>query len=158
MQYVTNAILLIVGGGDVLGILKEMVAELGLEEKIIFKPTQPYEQLFNLTYIADLGLTLDKDTNINYRYSLPNKLFDYIQAETPVLASPLPEIKNIIEEYNIGDFIPDHKPEHIAQKINEITVNQDLLDGWKINITFAASQLTWEQEEQVLKDVFTNYV
>ena len=158
MQYVSDAVLLIVGGGDVLGKLKEMVIAFQLEEKIFFKPKQPYEQLFNLTYIADLGLTLDKDSNINYRYSLPNKLFDYIHAGIPVLATPLTEIKKIIEEFDIGDFIPDHQPINIADKINEIIADQDQLEGWKNNTIFAASQLNWEQEEQVLKGVFARYV
>ncbi len=158
MQYISNAILLIVGGGDVIGKLKEMVRDNKLEEKVIFRPRQPYDELFKLTCAADLGLTLDKDTNINYRYSLPNKLFDYIQARIPVLASPLPEIKKIIEEYGIGDFIDGHDPEHIAKKVNEILANQELMEKWKKNVNFAASKLTWKNEEQVLINIFREYV
>lgn len=158
MQYINNAVLLLVGGGDVVELLKQMVNKYKLNEKIIFKPKQPYDQLFNLTTKADIGLTLDKDTNINYRYSLPNKLFDYIQAGIPIIASPLVEVKKIIEQYNIGDFIPDHDPKKIAYKINEVLVNQELIAKWKKNITFAASQLKWENEEQILKKIFAQYV
>jgi len=158
MQHINHAILLIVGGGDVIEKLKDMVKRNNLVDKVIFRPRQSYEQLFNLTCAADLGLTLDKDTNLNYRYSLPNKLFDYIQARIPVLASPLPEIKKIIEEYNIGDFIAGHEPETIAKKVNEILANQELMEKWKKNVIFAASELTWENEEQVLKNIFKEYV
>jgi glycosyltransferase involved in cell wall biosynthesis len=158
MQFIEKALLLIVGGGDVLEHLKQLVKENRLEDRVIFKPRQPYEQLLNLTSLADLGLTLDKDTNINYRYSLPNKLFDYIQAGIPVLASPLPEIEKIIKEYDIGDFIPGHEPGMIARKVNEIIANQALVAGWKKNVTFAASKLTWENEEQQLKNVYAGYV
>ncbi len=158
MQYIDHALLLIVGGGDVIDHLKQMVTNLGLEDRVIFKPTQPYDQLFNLTYIADIGLTLDKDTNINYHYSLPNKLFDYIQAGIPVIASPLIEIKKIIEKYEIGDFIPNHDPKQIANKINEVLANQELIAKWKKNVTFAASNLNWETEEQVLNKIFAQYV
>jgi glycosyltransferase involved in cell wall biosynthesis len=158
MQYVSDANLLIVGGGDVLDELKSLVKKYGLEQKIFFKPRQPYPILANLTYIADLGLTLDKDTNINYRFSLPNKLFDYIQAGTPVLASPLPEVKKIIDTYEIGDFIPSHEPVEIAEKVNQIVANQEVMSKWRKNITFAASQLNWENEERQLKEVFAHYV
>lgn len=158
MEFIPYAVLLIVGGGDVIDKLKDITVKLHLEEKVIFIPRQPYEQLFNLTKAADLGLTLDKDTNINYRFSLPNKLFDYIQAGTPVIASPLTELKKIIEKYEIGDFIPGHEPEKIAVKINEVLANQKLMDTWRKNLKFAAKELCWENEEQVLINVYKKYV
>lgn len=158
MNHIEGALLLIVGGGDVIGLLKKTVSELHLQEKILFMPKQPFEQLFDLTTNADLGLTLDKDTNINYRYSLPNKLFDYIRAGIPVIASPLTEVKKIIETYDIGDFIPDHKPVSIANKINQVLADQALMEKWKKNVTFAASRLTWVSEEQTLKNIFAQYV
>lgn len=158
MQYIDNTLLLIVGGGDVIEILKKMVTDLDLQKKVMFKPKLPYDQLLNLTHLTDIGLTLDKDTNINYRYSLPNKLFDYIQAGIPVIASPLVEIKKIIEKYEIGDFIPSHDPKQMADKINEVLANQELIAKWKKNINFAASKLNWETEEQVLNKIFAQYV
>jgi len=158
MKEVENAVLLIIGGGDVLDILKQMVVTHDLDKKLRFIPRQPIDKLYAYTALADVGLSLDKDTNLNYRFSLPNKLFDYIHAGIPVLASPLPEIKKVIEEYDIGDFIPSHKPEEIAQKINQILADQDLLDKWKKNTTFAASNLTWQNEEIELREVYKKYV
>ncbi len=158
MKYIDQAFLLIVGGGDVLPVLKQMVKENNLEDRVFFRPRMPYDQLMALTSLADLGLTLDKDSNVNYRFSLPNKLFDYIQARVPVIASPLPEVKKIIETYDIGDFIPDHQPEMMADKINEVLANQGLMARWKKNVNFAASQLNWEKEEQRLKKIYAQYV
>jgi len=48
MQFIEKALLLIVGGGDVLEHLKQLVKENRLEDRVIFKPRQPYEQLLNL--------------------------------------------------------------------------------------------------------------
>jgi len=159
MSFITDeAVLLIVGGGDVIDLLKDKVRELSLTKRVYFKPKQLYAELMQYTANADLGLTLDKDTNLNYRFSLPNKLFDYIHAGIPVLASPLPEIKQIIERYHIGDFIPGHHPEEIARKVNEVIGNRSILTGWKKNLTFAARDLNWEKEEQVLKQVYSKYV
>ncbi|HEY9114913.1 MAG TPA: glycosyltransferase [Bacteroidales bacterium] len=157
MQYIEDAVLLIIGGGDVIEKLHQLTEKFDVKDKIIFKPKLEYSLLLEYTACADLGLTLDKDTNINYRFSLPNKLFDYIHSGVPVLASPLPEIKKIIEQYQIGDFIPDHNPKNIANKVIEILVNQQLMEKWKKNCTFASTELTWQKESEKLQSIFAKY-
>ncbi|MGQ0828419.1 MAG: glycosyltransferase [Bacteroidota bacterium] len=157
MQYINNVVLLIIGSGDVIDILKQMVNKLNLSDKVKFIGKVPFEQLLQYTHHADLGLTLDKDTNVNYRYSLPNKLFDYIHAGVPVLSSNLVEIKKIIDQYNIGECIYNHNPKHIAEKINSILNNEVLLQAWKHNTQKAAAELNWEKEEQVLVEVYKRF-
>lgn len=155
MQYIDNALFLIIGGGDVIETLKQNVKQLKLESKVQFIPKQPYTKLMQYTQCADLGITIDKPTNINYQYSLPNKIFDYIQAGIPVLASKLTEVEKIITTYKVGVLIDNHDPKHIAEKINTLLSNNDLLNTYKQNAKKAASVLTWEQEEQVLKAVYS---
>jgi len=158
MQSIDDAILLIIGGGDVIHILIEMVTDLGLTEKVFFIPKQPFERLYHYTKCADIGITIDKDTNINYRFSLPNKLFDYIHAGIPVLASRLIEIQQIIEDYNIGTLTENHDPQHIASKINEMFADEQRLMKWKQNTNIAAKELCWEEEEKVLISIYQKYV
>jgi len=158
MQWIDHAVLLIIGGGDVIDILKQMVKLLSLKEKVIFKERQPYEKLMAYTAIADLGLSLDKDLSLNYKYSLPNKIFDYLHAGIPVLASPLIEIKKVIEKYDVGDFIPNHQPKEIAVKVNEIFLHEDWLKKWKKNTKKAAHELNWQKESEIIKEVYLKYV
>ena len=153
MKLIDNAVLLIIGAGDVLPFLKEAVKQNQLNGKIIFKDKMPYEQLLQFTHVADIGLTLDKDTNFNYRFSLPNKLFDYIHAGVPVLASPVVEVKKIIEKYQIGVLIENHNPEHIAQKIKFMLADEQRIKLWKQNISKAVRELNWSNEEKKLLDL-----
>ncbi len=157
MQDVENAVLLIVGGGDVLELLKSMVVENRLAEKVRFIPRQPIDKLYGYTALADVGLSLDKDTNLNYRFSLPNKIFDYIQCGTPVLASDLPEVKNIIQSFDVGLILEEHAPKSIAKSL-ELMLNSDFKKTHKAQLEKAAKELVWENEEKVLKEIYTKFL
>jgi glycosyltransferase involved in cell wall biosynthesis len=158
MQFVENAVLLMIGGGDVLHTLKKKVSDLKIREKVIFVDKLPYADLLHYTANADVGLTLDKDSNMNYRFSLPNKLFDYIHAGIPVLASPLPEIKKIMDQYQVGEMIENHRPEHIAKKMIAMLSDSDKLKVWKENAKIAARELCWENESKKLTTLYSSLV
>jgi len=158
MEFIENAILCIVGSGDVIPVLKSIVKNTNLSSKVLFIPKQTSDILYQYTSKADLGLTFDKDTNINYRYSLPNKLFDYIYAGIPILSSKLVEIQSIIEQYQIGETIDNHQPIHIANKINEILNNQNKLEYWKKNLIIAKKELCWENEKKLLIKAYEPFI
>lgn len=149
-------ILYIIGSGDVIDVLKRMSQHPDIVGNVVFIDRLPYHQLMEYTCLADLGLTLDKGDSINYQFSLPNKIFDYISAGIPVLASPLPEIKKIIHLYKIGETIANHEPEHIASMIKQMCA--DNVNYPKENFSFAASQLCWENEEKEILKVYQQLV
>ena len=148
MRYLDDICLLVLGGGDVMPILKELVRKYQLEQRVFFKPRMPYGEMMKYTMASDIGLTFDKDTNLNYRFSLPNKIFDYIHAGIPVLASRLPEVEKVISSYDIGAFIDSHDPEHIAAKLKTILHDNETLARWKLNLKLAAGELNWETESK----------
>ena len=108
--------------------------------------------MVHYTACADIGLTLDKDTNLNYRYSLPNKVFDFINAGIPILSSRLPELEVLINKYQIGDFIDNHQPKHIATKINELLSSLNY-SVFKRNTQLAKKENCWQIEKQNLIEV-----
>lgn len=156
-KYLKNAILLIIGGGDVYESLQKKVEAQNLQTRVMMLPKQSYEKLFEYTVHASIGLSIDKDTNINYRFSLPNKLFDYIQARVPVLISNLPEVRRIVDEYQIGDVIQSHEPKHIAEKINSMLEDTDRMNSYKHQLELAADILCWENEEEKLLNFIRSY-
>ena len=156
MEFVQNAVLYIIGSGDVWENLKQKVLfNKNIQNKVVLINKLPKSELINYTFNADLGLSIDKNTNLNYLYSLPNKIFDYIQAEIPILASRLPEIENIILQYKIGDFIDDHNPKTIANKLNEMLYSPQLR-SYKKYLAIAKKEITWKSEKEKLLTIIKN--
>jgi glycosyltransferase involved in cell wall biosynthesis len=153
MKYIDDAFLLILGGGDVVSDLKEYVRTNELIGKVFFLPKMPYRKMMEYTVLADAGVTLDKDTNINYRFSLPNKIFDYIHAGVPVLASSLPELTSIFSKYDIGIQVASHDPKEIAVALKQMCFNPDKQKKWRENIKLAAADFTWEKEKAGWKNI-----
>jgi glycosyltransferase involved in cell wall biosynthesis len=154
MQWLSNCCLIIAGSGDVLPLLHQKVEALNLHERVIFFDKMPYAELMGLTSSCHLGLSLDKDTNINYRFSLPNKIFDYLRAGIPVLSSNLPELRKIIEQYQVGWFLEAVDNKSLAEKINAIVSDHSHYNLVKEKIPVAAKQLSWEHEISALEHIY----
>jgi glycosyltransferase involved in cell wall biosynthesis len=147
-----DGLLLIIGSGDVWGILEKKIRELKLEDKVGLISRIPKSELMSYTCNADIGISIDKPTNLNYYNSLPNKLFDYIHAGVPILASRLPEIEKIITQYKVGEFIDGHAPEKISGRINEM-LQSPQLSLYRENCIHASKVLNWASEADKLKDI-----
>ena len=145
MKQLPEILLLIIGSGDVWSLLERTVRDENIRN-IRMIPRLPRASLLQYTSVCDMGLSIDKNTNLNYYYSLPNKLFDYIHAGIPVLASRMVEIEHIVNEYQVGEFIDSHHPDHIASRIRQL-LQSPRLAHYKSNCIAASGQLSWQSEK-----------
>jgi glycosyltransferase involved in cell wall biosynthesis len=163
LQYIPDATLLIVGTGDIENKLISLSREQGLFSKIKFTGRINPEELIKLTRSATIGVSLEEDLGLNYRYALPNKLFDYIQAGLPVLTTNLPEMSQVIAKFDVGQTLPSNfTPQLLANKINQM-LNDDInMLKWHSNALVAAKILCWENEKEKLtnlvKSAFEKYL
>ncbi len=155
MQYIDHAVFVIVGDGDIAIQMKTLTHSLQLKEKVKFLGRMSFNDVKYITVQADLGLSIEENLGLNYKYSLPNKLFDYIQAEIPVLVSNLPEMKKIVTDYQVGAILDSHQPQQMAKQISSILNDQEKITFWKNNLKKAAEELCWENEKEVLKTIYS---
>jgi len=146
--------LLVIGSGDLLPLLKVKVNALNISDKVKFIPTLPWNEMMRYTKSADAGLSLDRDTNLNYSFSLPNKLFDYISAGIPVIAGNLQEVRKIIEENECGIIIPDISPTEISKAIIRLRDDRLLLNKLKQNAFKGSEKLSWERESEKVRTLY----
>lgn len=149
-----DAVLLIVGDGDVVEILKRKVKKLELTKKVLFFGKKPYHVMMNFTHFADIGLTLDKPSNLNYKLSLPNKVFDYMHTYTAVVATNIKEVAQVVTKNEIGTIVMDFTVDNLAESINSILNDQQLLAQYKENCKAAALIENWERETKILQEIY----
>ena len=146
MPFIDNAVFVIIGDGDIREKLEKQIKQLNLTEKVIFMGRINAEDLHLYTVGSDLGLCLLENLGLNYYYSLPNRIFDYMHAGVPVLASDFPEINNVVTKYKSGYLINNYEPEYLAGVINDI-LNKPLD---KHHFEKISQELCWENEEKKL--------
>ena len=151
MQYI-DAKLYIYGSGDILDAMVNLVKALNLDSKVVFEGNVRFDHLWQFTRTADLGLSFEEDTCLAYRFSLPNKIFDYINAEIPILISDLPEFRKVISTYKVGEVLVSRETKLVASQINKLLCKPK--SAWSENIKLAKKDFCWENEESNLLSFF----
>jgi glycosyltransferase involved in cell wall biosynthesis len=154
MTFLDKYCLQIFGEGTITRDLVRLRDSLALGNRVEFMGRIPFDELPIYTRQAALGISLEENIGLNYYFALPNKLFDYIQAQIPVLVSDLPEMRRIVTDYQIGQVVRDRDPELLARQVDEMMSSQEQRKIWKKNLHRAAGELHWEKEAGKLRDVY----
>lgn len=146
--------LVIIGYGKVKEELINYVKTEKLEKRVHFLGRIAHEDLPNYTMLANVGMVLEEPLGLSFQFSLPNKLFDYIHAELPIICGALPEIKIIVEKYNAGVIVNDYSPETISKALKKLLDETELYNKIKLSQSKAKKELCWEEEKQLLNNYF----
>ncbi len=139
----------IAGRGDEYEELLKLSQELALGYRLSFLGHIEMDRLSEVTAKASLGLSIEKLDSLNYRYALPNKVFDYIHAGVPVLYSPFTELDALLNNEYIGQALKSHDPKKLANQIQSMLTHNDHAT-WVVNCKKLAKEFTWEKEEDKL--------
>ena len=153
LQYVNNVNLIIVGDGDIYDEVVRLITKLNLSDRVKLTGKIPFHEIPYYTKQADLGLILLENMGLNYYYSLPNRVFDFIKHKVPILAIDFPEIKKVVEEYDVGYCVSDLDPKYLAETIAKIRNDKERIEQWKLNAEKASRELTWEKDEIYLSEI-----
>jgi glycosyltransferase involved in cell wall biosynthesis len=155
MQYLPNFNLVIAGDGPLQAELQAQAQQSPADKQIIFTGRLSFEQLRGLSKQALLGLSLEQDLGLNYRFALPNKLFDYWHAGIPAIVSDLPEMKALMQKTQAGKIIPENTDaESLAEEISNLLSDDKSYDKLKKAAQKAASEYHWENESKRQLEIF----
>lgn len=104
----------------------------------------PYAQLMDTLRAYDVGVFVLPPTNFNYRWAMPNKVFDYIQARLALLVGPSPEMGRFVTDLGVGIVTDDFDVEAIVAALDSLT--PAAVDALKARSSAIAADVSAEQE------------
>lgn len=142
--------LVIIGDGPFEDEARRLASSQG--DRIRFLPFTLPDELLALTASADLGVVLIEPLTESLRLALPNKLFEYLVAGIPVLASPLPEIKRVMDTFDVGILAsPDDHPQ-LVDALRTALTDETERARWRANATDALRSYSWEREKGLFQN------
>lgn len=104
----------------------------------------PYRQLVETLNEYDVGVFLLPPSTFNYRWALPNKVFDYVQARLGVIVGPSPEMAEFVTSRHLGVVTRDFTSASLARVIEGLSI--DSVTEWKARADRSAQALSSEQQ------------
>lgn len=144
-----KSVIVFMGYGPLEGKIKKTGEKYG---NIYFHPAVSPDILLDYTSSADFGILFYENNCLNHYYCSPNKMFEYIMAEIPVIVSNLYEMRRLVEKHSIGVVAKENTPKGLQKAIEEaIKLDVRVL---KQRIQKIKEIYNWEKQEKILLGVY----
>jgi glycosyltransferase involved in cell wall biosynthesis len=153
-HHLNRGLIALMGWGRLEGELTDLIASEGLKGRVLIAPPVPQKELLDYTAAAAVGVIPYENVGLNNFYSAPNKLFEYIAAGVPIAGSCFPEIRRVVEGFEIGATFNPTEPRDIATAIDIVLTDMSEGGDMRANVATAARQLCWEQESTKLLKLY----
>jgi len=116
-------------------------------KNIKFVEPVPFSEISKTLNNYDIGVFLLLPEHFNYKYALPNKLFEFIQARLAIAIGPSIEMMKIVDTYDLGIHSEEFSPKSLAKSISQLT--PEMIMKYKRNSDKCAKELS--SEENMIK-------
>ena len=133
--------------------LRERAERAAVADRVVLAPPVPTREVVRWAAGADVGLAVIQNVSLSYFLSLPNKLFEYVAAGLPVVASDFPDLRRVVEERGLGTVCRPDDPDAIARAVAWVLDDPERYARLRAAAKAAATELTWERESRVLVEL-----
>ncbi len=140
-----------------LELVTQWAREAGVGERVHLLPPRPFDELVRTAAAADVGIVPIKPINLGSQTGDTNKLFEYLMAGLPVVASDLPEIRAVVTAGDppVGELFDPDSPESIAAAVRRILDHPERRDGSRREARrLAVERFNWSAEEAKLLPLY----
>lgn len=146
--------LVFVGWGWLLPELRRLAESLDLTDRVHFHPAVPSEEVLDVAASADIGLIGTEDLSLKQRYSLPNKLFEYLIAGIPIVATNMPEHLSVMSDHTVGHTC-EAEPKAVAAAVAELDreLASEGAEYFRKQCRRLGRRYTWDEEGKRYREV-----
>lgn len=119
-----NAVLRLVGSGDLESELKRLTAEQGLGDRVTFTGAVPRDEVPGILRSATVGVAPLRDTE-ELAYAMPTKVYEYLASGLPVVVTGRGELKQFVDDSG-GGLWAENDPEEVAARLDELLADAQL--------------------------------
>jgi glycosyltransferase involved in cell wall biosynthesis len=143
----------IVGGTDSDRTALQHYIETRQVKNVVLVGYVPYTEVPGYLAAADvLVLPNTSQQRISREYTSPLKLFEYMGARRPIVASDLPSIREVLCHEEHAFLVPSDDPVRLSEGILRITQDVDLAQRLVENAYAEAQNYTWENRAATIVD------
>jgi glycosyltransferase involved in cell wall biosynthesis len=138
--------LVFLGEGQMRSALERRAGQAGTTDRVHFLDMVSQTELLSYSASADLGIIPYQSTCLNTHLCTPNKLFEFIAAGTPMLASDLPELRRLVADLGIGEVADLSTAQGIAAAVTGLFSEAARLGQYRERIRQIRHEISWTVE------------
>ncbi len=149
-----RGILLVLLGAGFKG-LDSLQAAVDAVNNVVLLPRVQYNDLFQYTASADIGVLFYRNDCRNNYYCAPNKLYEFMMMGLPVITCDYPGLKKFVEGKELGYCVNPEKPEEIARAVNRLAADKAERARFSANgLRLAREEYNWQREFERLSAAY----
>lgn len=130
-----NSMFVIAGDGPDRSMIEDRYSDLIEQGRLKMLGRVPQDLLPSVTKFADVGVVTYPLQGLNNLYCAPNKIFEYLNANVPVVTTNQLPLRNILGAYRVGLIVEeDDVPQQLARKMQDAAMLRDQLAGDVANL------------------------
>lgn len=152
--------LVVIGFGrtEDLDLVRQWAGEAGVADRVRILPPRPFDDLVQTAAAATVGLVPIRADNMNHYFGDTNKLFEYLMAGLPVVASDLPEIRRVVTSGSppVGELFEPSRPESIADAVRRVVADPEQYAARRRQArALALERFNWQVEGERLLGLYS---
>ena len=138
--------------------VRQFAANMGLAERVEFTGMKAPGEVAALLREADLLVLPNRATSVSANYTSPLKLFEYLAAGRPIVASDLPALREILRDRENAWLVPPDDPGALAAALETIARDKALAVRLAKAAFESAGAYSWDARAERLEQTLTRAV